>query len=117
MYRIGIATTDGIVVNQHFGRADQFLIYEADENKQYRQMEYRRVTPVCNGGEHDDGYLLETVKKLADLDILLVSRVGIRAQQVLEQNGLTVFEMPGIIQESITRALGFIEVQKLLNGE
>lgn len=117
MYRIGVATTDGIVVNQHFGRADQFLIYEEDENKQYRQVESRRFTPICNGGEHDDGNLTETVKKLADLDILLVSRVGFRAQQVLEQNGLTVFEMPGIIQESIAKALNYIEIQKLLNGE
>lgn len=117
MYRIGVATTDGIVVNQHFGRADQFLIYETDENKQYRHTECRKLTPVCNGGEHDDGNMLETVKKLTDLDILLVSRVGFRAQQILEQNGLTVFEMPGTIEESITKALGYIEIQKLLNRE
>lgn len=115
MYRIGVATTDGIVVNQHFGRADKFQIFEIDEDRQYKKVGYRQVIPVCNGGEHSDAQLLETIRELEGLEYLIVSRIGIRAQQILEQNGISVFEMPGIIEESIEKVLGYIEVQKLFN--
>lgn len=114
MYRFGIATTDGIVVNQHFGRAEKFYVYEVEEGK-YKKVECREVPPVCQGGEHDDTQMLKTIKSLSDLDCLIVSRVGIRAQQMLEQNGLSVYEMPGMIEESIQKVYGYIEVQKLLS--
>lgn len=116
MYRIGIASTDQIVVNQHFGRTDRFYIFEAADNKTFNKTGYIDVTPVCDRGEHNDIQMSENIAKLKQLDCLIVSKVGIRAQQILEQNGISVFEMPGIIQDSIEKVIGFIQVQKLLDN-
>lgn len=35
MAKIAVASTDGKVVNQHFGRADTFYILETDENNNF----------------------------------------------------------------------------------
>ncbi len=58
-YRIGIASSDGIVVNQHFGRARQFQIVDVEDNGNIHFVEIRKVCPVCDGGTHDDRQLKE----------------------------------------------------------
>lgn len=47
IYKVAVASSDGIVVNQHFGRADTFFIYEVAGTGNYRFLETRTVTPVC----------------------------------------------------------------------
>ena len=49
VYKVATASSDGIVINQHFGRADIFYIYEITETGKHRLLETRTVTPVCNG--------------------------------------------------------------------
>ena len=39
VYKVAAASSDGIVINKHFGRADTFYIYEIAENGKYRLLE------------------------------------------------------------------------------
>lgn len=113
-YRIGVATSDGIVVNQHFGHAKQFLILDVDENNHRKVVENRSTEAVCRGGNHDDTQLEESAKRLSDCDFLLVSRVGPGAANALEQQGIAVYEIPGMIEDSIKKLLAYVQIQKLL---
>lgn len=114
-YKIAIASTDGKVVNQHFGRAKVFYIVDADSaNMTFTYLESRKVIPICQGQEHDDGQLNELAAILKDCNYVLVSQIGYGARNVLEQNKIEVFELPGFIDESIKRLLSYVEVQKLL---
>lgn len=116
-YRIAVASTDGKVVNQHFGRAEQFHILSADgETMCCRYEESRRTSPLCGGGDHDPGELKKAAELLADCDYLLVSRIGPGARQDLMERGIEVFELPGLIEDSLRRLLSYLEVQKLLDG-
>ena len=55
VYRIAIASTDGIVVNQHFGHAERFHIIELDaETEKYEYTETREAERVCQGHYHHD---------------------------------------------------------------
>jgi hypothetical protein len=36
LYIIAVASSDGIVVNQHFGHADKFLIFEVTSDGRFR---------------------------------------------------------------------------------
>lgn len=38
-YKIAVASSDGIVVNNHFGRAKEFYIYQIDETEQLHFLE------------------------------------------------------------------------------
>lgn len=114
--KIAVATTDGIVVNQHFGRADRFLIVEVDDSRTVVGREVRTVEPVCDGGNHDDNRLERQAELLSDCDAVLVSRIGPGARQALERRGVDVYELPGIIEESVNRMIDYMEVQKLLDS-
>ena len=115
-YKIGIASSDGKVVNLHFGRADVFYIVEADsENMTCRYGESRKTVPVCQGQEHNDDKLYELAELLKDCDYILVSRIGEGARAALAKNSTWAFELPGFIEDSVKRLLSYVEVQKLLN--
>lgn len=115
MVKIAVASTDGKVVNQHFGRADSFLILEVDEDTaQFKLAEQRNAVPVCHRGDHEEYQMKEAVKNLSDCQYVLVSRIGVRARNELEALGLEVYEIPGIISESVDKLIRYAKVQKLL---
>lgn len=114
--RIAVASTDGKVVNQHFGRAEVFYILEADtiEPKKFEVIEIRQVNAFCEGGEHSDARLQEAVQRVRDCQYILVSRIGWRAEHVVEAAGIQVFELPGIISESVEELLKYLEIQNII---
>lgn len=113
-FRIAVATSDGIVINQHFGRADTFRIYDIKQDNTIEFKEERVVNPVCQGGVHDDLQMKESVSYLTDCKYVLASRIGQGAINALEQAGINPMELPGVIEESIGRLIAYDEVQALL---
>lgn len=113
--RIGAASSDGIVVNQHFGRAARFWIYDVDEEHNIRFIEKRSVSPVCEAGNHEEKKLEENVQHLQDCNYILVSRIGEGAIRVLDGHGISSYEIPGIIEESINKLMAYVEIQNLLS--
>lgn len=114
-YRVGIATSDGIVVNQHFGRADQFAIVDVDDNRKIRYVERRSVDPICIGRNHNEKQLEANIEKLRDCQYILVSRIGQEAANELERHGIEAFEIPGTIQDAVNKLLAYIKIQAMLN--
>ena len=117
-YKIAVASSDGIVVNSHFGRAEDFLIYRLEidnENDSWLKefIELRKVAPVCQGGNHDDNRLQETAKLFSDCKYVLVSRIGQGAAFALEGKGITPMELPGMIDESIEKLIVYEKLQSL----
>lgn len=113
IYKVAVASSDGIVINQHFGRADTFLIYEVTETGKYRLLEKRSVTPVCNGGNHNDNELKNNICKLEDCKYILVARIGAGAANAVEQSGIIPMELPGMIEESIGKLFTYEQLQNL----
>lgn len=111
--KIAVASSDGIVVNSHFGKARDFYIYEMDDKEQVHFLEKRSVTPVCEGGNHDDEKLKTNLEKLKDCGYLLVSRIGGKAASVAESFGMESYEIPGIIEESVEQLIKYIKVKQL----
>ncbi|MBO5199440.1 MAG: dinitrogenase iron-molybdenum cofactor biosynthesis protein [Lachnospiraceae bacterium] len=114
--KIAVASTDGKVVNQHFGKAEVFYIIEADteHREPLRLKEIRQVTAFCEGGDHKDDRLDEAIERIADCEYVLVSRIGYRAANAVEAKGIKVFELPGIISESLEQMLNYIEIQNMI---
>ncbi|MCH5184610.1 MAG: dinitrogenase iron-molybdenum cofactor biosynthesis protein [Oscillospiraceae bacterium] len=91
--RAAAASTDGKVINLHFGKADRFLIFElADDGFHY--IETREITPCCNRGEHEDSAFENAANALYDCKIILVSKIGIPAACFLENRGFEIYESP-----------------------
>lgn len=92
-FKAAVASTDGIVVNQHFGKADKFHIFEL-QNGKFVYLQTRSVTPCCNMGEHEDNAFENAVKILSDCSAVIVSKIGIAAADYLENRGFAVYEAP-----------------------
>ena len=111
--KIAIASSDGIVVNSHFGRAKDFYIYIMEEDGHIVFLEKRSVEPVCEGGNHDDVRLGKNMSAISDCSYLLVSRIGNGAAFIAESFGIDCYEIPGIIEESVEQLVKFIKLKQL----
>lgn len=112
-YKIAVASSDGIVVNQHFGHAGKFLIYEVKGNGSFSFIEIRTAEPVCHYGNHEDGKLMENLQKVQDCKYLLVSKIGTGASIQAERLGIIPMELPDMIEESIRKVISFEQIQNL----
>jgi nitrogen fixation protein NifB len=73
--RVAVATRGGGLVDQHFGHAREFLVY--DVSRRGARLVGRRSTGrYCTGGEGDDDLLDVALQALADCQAVLVARIG-----------------------------------------
>ena len=73
--RVAVATTGDGLVNQHFGHATEFLVYEVGRLGA-RLLGARQVARSCQGGEAEEGALAPVLRALADCQAVLVAKVG-----------------------------------------
>ena len=104
-YRVGVASSDGKFINQHFGRARQFLIFDvtAGDTPTAEFVALRENAPPCGYGQHDKNMLDKTVELLADCQIVLVTKVGPGAQAALSAKGITALEITLFIDEALAK--------------
>ena len=88
---LAVATTGGGVINQHFGHAREFLIYEAS-GQDVRFIGVRKVDLYCTGGDacgDAENKLQQTIRTLSGCEAVLCSRIGYEPWGQLEAAGIT----------------------------
>jgi nitrogen fixation protein NifB len=92
--RFAVATTGGGVINEHFGHAREFLVYEAaavGESVDVRFLGARKVDLYCAGGDtcgDAEDALARTIRTLEGVTGVLCSKIGIEPWDRLEAAGL-----------------------------
>lgn len=104
MPRAAIATTDGKVINEHFGRAKAFHIIDLTQSG-YAFTETREVSPCCHQQEHNETDFDKVIELLSDCDGVFVSRIGTVASTYLISHGLRVFEANGFIEDVMNKVI------------
>jgi len=87
---IAVATKGGGVINQHFGHAAEFLIYEAND-QDVRFIGHRKVDLYCSGGEtcgDAETALAKTIQALSGCAAVLCSKIGYEPWGALEAAGI-----------------------------
>lgn len=110
--KVAIASTDGKVINEHFGRADRFHIFSI-ENEKYQFVETRSVEVCCNGGEHEESAFEKVSRVLGDCQAIIVAKIGDGASSYLEMKGFEVFEAPYFITDVLQKIID----DKLIESE
>ena len=88
--RIAVVSTDGEMVNEHFGRAGRFLIYDVVGPLQ-RLVEVRQVEPLSTGDKNhpfDAGRLGTVIETVLDCQRLYCAMIGEIPQQELQRQGI-----------------------------
>jgi len=101
--RVAVASSDGKYINQHFGHAHQFLIFDVQGEHDYKFLEIRNTVPSCKGGDHSSGALENTLNIISDVDIVLVSQIGPGASQYLCSKGIKPVILVDFIDDALNK--------------
>ena len=112
--KIAFATTDGINVDEHFGRAGLFAIYELNE-KEFRFIEMRKfaegrdaeIEETKGKGQIHDSKVEDKVGKLADCRIIYLTEIGGPSAARLAKRGIMPIKVKEIvsIKDSLEKLL------------
>jgi nitrogen fixation protein NifX len=103
-YKVAVASSDGKVVNQHFGRATQFLIFDI-EDESFKFSKLIKTAPFCSNGEHDDAKLSLATESLVGCRAILVTQIGNGAMEALERKGIEAFDIKGLIDDALNKII------------
>ena len=98
--RIALASSNGRVVDTHFGHAESFYVYEI-EDALAAFVEERRTNASCSGRSHDESSFDATLAILSDCTAIVVSVIGYGAAAYLAGKGMRVFESPYFEVEAV----------------
>lgn len=104
--RYAVASKSGMLVDQHFGHATEFFIYEFD-GKTARFVETRSVSKYCAGaeecGDSEDkiGAIINTIK---DCNGILALRIGDAPTQKLKALGIEIYTTYDRIEDAVKTA-------------
>ncbi len=97
MARLAVATSDGFTVNEHFGHAKFFRVYDINQSG-YDFIEVRDAVAACQHRlGHDTTRFDKIIELLSDCDALLVQKIGEGAAAYLIEKNVRVFEVSGSI--------------------
>jgi predicted Fe-Mo cluster-binding NifX family protein len=97
--KIAVASSDGINVDQHFGRAPGFRIYRMhDEGFEFLEM--RENDAPCSGNSHDDNVLEQAAQRISDCRGVVVAQIGSGAIDALIGHRILAFTLPGTVEEA-----------------
>lgn len=93
-FKVAVTSTSGILVDQHFGQATDFMIFEIN-GEDYKFLETRSTKKYCNGGNKlNNGYRgkKEAIETISDCDAVLSMKIGLGAQKKLGEFGIECVE-------------------------
>ena len=88
---VAVATKGGRIVNQHFGHAKEFQIYEVD-GIEAKFIAHRKVDQYCQGGYGEEATLDNVIGAIGDCKAVLVSKIGDCPREKLEAVGIEAVE-------------------------
>lgn len=93
---VAVASIEGVLVNQHLGRAEKFLVFNKADSG-FELVESRPAPPV---GVGDDRWrqMADTFK---DCRAVLVNAVGNKPMDYLRTAGIEVLQMDGLIEQGL----------------
>ncbi|MBI2916421.1 MAG: dinitrogenase iron-molybdenum cofactor biosynthesis protein [Chloroflexi bacterium] len=100
--RVAVASSDGIMVNQHLGKATRFLIYETPG----KLLETRTARPPSPGQDlAQEDHLARQLEVVADCAAVIAMRIGPGAREELLERGIVPVEAPGPIEAAVRSVL------------
>lgn len=94
--RVAVASSDGRVIDRHFGRADTFYIYDiADHDVKFT--EKRSGKPPCGGGFHYVDDMDAAIERISDCEMVIAVRIGGGAAEELRKHQIIPVNRQGDI--------------------
>ncbi|BAY11080.1 nitrogenase cofactor biosynthesis protein NifB [Calothrix sp. NIES-2098] len=95
---VAVATKGGGLVNQHFGHAKEFMVYEVDGSSA-KFVGHRKIDHYCQSGYGEEATLDNIIQAISDCKAVLVSKIGHCPQEELQKAGLQTVEAYDVIEK------------------
>ena len=95
---VAVATKGGGLVNQHFGHAKEFQVFEVDANDA-KFVGHRKIDHYCQSGYGEEATLEHIIKAISDCKAVLVSKIGHCPQDELHKAGIQTVEAYDVIEK------------------
>ncbi|MBR8835545.1 MAG: nitrogenase cofactor biosynthesis protein NifB [Stigonema ocellatum SAG 48.90 = DSM 106950] len=95
---VAVATKGSGLVNQHFGHAKEFQIYEVDGNEAHF-IGHRKIDHFCQSGFGEKATLENIINAIADCKAVLVSKIGESPKEKLHNAGIQTVEAYDVIEK------------------
>ncbi|GLI52919.1 nitrogen fixation protein NifX [Thermodesulfovibrio yellowstonii] len=128
--KVAFASTDGVSVNEHFGRSGQFVVYDISDDG-YRFIEIRKfsegrdraIEESKDTPEIHNDLVWDKVKALSDCKIIYMTEIGPPSAARLSQKGIMPLKVRegSLIEECLEKLYETIKtspppwLKKLLN--
>jgi predicted Fe-Mo cluster-binding NifX family protein len=106
-WRIALASIDGILVTEHFGRTRWFYVVDVQRDGTGVAVERRESVHPCQTGGHSEGGMEQAIAALKDCVAVLAARIGPGAKRQMELAGITPFEEPAIAEEAYQKLAAY----------
>lgn len=107
--RVAVATSSGMLVDQHFGHTKEFYIYESD-GVNVKFIEKRKATSYCSGqsecDEEKDDKIESIIKTIKDCGAVLALRIGSSPSKKLAAIGIRTVTTYDRIEDAVRKAAG-----------
>lgn len=111
--RVAVASNEGLLVNMHLGEARKVYVFEQSRNG-YHFVETRNTPP--EGGGMSRWEELAT-KTLVDCQAILVGGIGESPMKVMQENGIKVIQMSGLIDAGLDAIYLNMPIKTLCRSE
>lgn len=119
--KVAFATTDGINVDEHFGRAGMFAIYELTKDG-YRFVEMRKfaegrdveIESTKGMGEVHDDRVQRKVDKLSDCKIVYLTEIGGPSAARLVRKGMMPIKVHSVRNEFSNGVKEIVSIEESL---
>lgn len=102
---VAAATREGLYVNLHLGEAEYFAVYRQEEDA-FHLVDTRKAPPAGGGEDR----WKELSKTLSDCRAILASGAGILPTRAMEEDGIKVLVMEGLLEDGLEVAFGNREI-------
>jgi nitrogen fixation protein NifX len=110
--KVAVASSDGKYINQHFGMASQFLIFELNDDGTHKFLELRENNPACSTEGHSEISMEESVKLISDCQAVLAGQIGPGAIDILLENRIDPYIAPTFIEDALDQLAGLKNKKK-----
>jgi nitrogen fixation protein NifB len=94
---VAVASREGLLVNRHVGEAERLYVFRLAADGRYAFVEARPTPGEGSGPARWE----ELAALISDCSILLAAGVGAPPRRILEDRGVTVHVLEGLIEEAL----------------
>ncbi|MDR1538288.1 MAG: hypothetical protein LBU32_09895 [Clostridiales bacterium] len=104
-YRLAVGTTDGINVNEHFGRGKSFFIYEIQqetgESTLIERLAFEHGGDDC--GQHSFESIAEKLFAFRNCQIVVAARIGGKSEKQLTLSRIVPLQFEGELETALQK--------------